>query len=433
MDESTALQNAEAAVASLYHLRDHYLEKHGIEKAKDKASDVDNMLKETLNTLDKLQFCIDNKALYFSLRGKALNVTTKYDTQAVDFLSKAVKLDPSLTEAWNNLGECYWKSKDIDAAKNCFTQALTKKREKVTLRNLSMVLRQLGKESTEILENVKESVKIAKEAVSLDVTDGKSWFVLGNAFLSLFFLGGQSPSVLKQSMAAYTRAENDIVEANNPDLHFNRSMAYSYQEEYKMALDGFGKAAILDPSWNDPQEEQRKLEVYLRNMKDYIEEKGKLKPKKLQNMVRALKPSDAGPYGGKEYTSPSGTVMPIDQVNLKDLKPELNAGKVVVGKLAAVVPFVNPVPYPFILVDQNYDSIAVTVFNLRAGKGFIAGDSIAIPEPYIQETNVTLKNGEAIKFRSIRVDNPVVMVVNKRKIGAEKLSLSVLSVTNKSE
>ena len=73
-------------------------------------------------------------------------------------------------------------------------------------------------------------------------------------------------------------------------------------------------------------------------------QQGKLKPKKLQNMVRALKPSDAGPYGGKEYTSPSGTVMPIDQVNLKDLKPELNAGKVVVGKLAAVVPFVNPVP-----------------------------------------------------------------------------------------
>ena len=30
-------------------------------------------------------------------------------------------------------------------------------------------------DSTEILENVKESVKIAKEAVSLDVTDGRSW------------------------------------------------------------------------------------------------------------------------------------------------------------------------------------------------------------------------------------------------------------------
>ena len=73
-----------------------------------------------------LTVCIENKALHFSLRGKALNVTSQYDTQAVDFLSKAVKLDPTLTEAWNNLGECYWKNKDIDAAKNCFTQALLK-------------------------------------------------------------------------------------------------------------------------------------------------------------------------------------------------------------------------------------------------------------------------------------------------------------------
>ena len=61
-------------------------------------------------------------------------------------------------------------------------------------------------------------------------------------------------------------------------------------------------------------------------------------------MVRSLKPSDAGPYGGKEYTSPSGAVTPIEQVNIADLKSELNVGKVIVGKVAAVIPFENPVP-----------------------------------------------------------------------------------------
>ena len=40
---------------SLYRYRDHYFETRGVESAKDKASDVDNMLKETLKTLDKLQ------------------------------------------------------------------------------------------------------------------------------------------------------------------------------------------------------------------------------------------------------------------------------------------------------------------------------------------------------------------------------------------
>ncbi len=58
-----------------------------------------------------------------------MNITADYDAKAVDFLSKAVKLDPSLTEAWNDLGECYWKNKDMDAAKNCFTCALAKVRQ----------------------------------------------------------------------------------------------------------------------------------------------------------------------------------------------------------------------------------------------------------------------------------------------------------------
>ena len=69
-----------------------------------------------------------------------------------------------------------------------------------------------------------------------------------------------------------------------------------------------------------------------------------MKPKKLQNIVRALKPTDAGPYGGKEYTSPNGTTVQIEQVNLNDLKNEANSGKIIVGKVAAVIPFENPVP-----------------------------------------------------------------------------------------
>ena len=58
------------------------------------------------------------------LRGKALNVLPSFDNTAQEALSKAVKLDPSLVEAWTNLGECYWKNGDVEAAKNCFTASL---------------------------------------------------------------------------------------------------------------------------------------------------------------------------------------------------------------------------------------------------------------------------------------------------------------------
>lgn len=34
-----------------------------------------------------------------------------------------VKLDPSRIDAWNSLGNCFWKKKDLTAAMNCFTGA----------------------------------------------------------------------------------------------------------------------------------------------------------------------------------------------------------------------------------------------------------------------------------------------------------------------
>ena len=58
------------------------------------------------------------------LRGKALNVMPSYDKTAEDCLSKAVKLDPKLHEAWIYLGECYWKNGNIESARNCFVGAL---------------------------------------------------------------------------------------------------------------------------------------------------------------------------------------------------------------------------------------------------------------------------------------------------------------------
>ena len=46
---------------------------------------------------------------------------------------------------------------------------------KVALRNLSMVLRQLGGDAVERAKFMHESVKKAKEALQQDVKDGTSW------------------------------------------------------------------------------------------------------------------------------------------------------------------------------------------------------------------------------------------------------------------
>ena len=79
-----------------------------------------------------LLFCIllftdqfKNKAEFLMLKGKALNVLPDYNPTAQELLSKAVKLDPNLVEAWVQLGEVYWKNGDMEAAKNCFVGALS--------------------------------------------------------------------------------------------------------------------------------------------------------------------------------------------------------------------------------------------------------------------------------------------------------------------
>ena len=45
--------------------------------------------------------------------------------EAEQLLSRAVKLEPNLVDAWIELGECYWKRGDVNTAKTCFEGALS--------------------------------------------------------------------------------------------------------------------------------------------------------------------------------------------------------------------------------------------------------------------------------------------------------------------
>jgi len=72
-----------------------------------------------------------------------------------------------------------------------------------------MILRQEEVASAEQrLENIKQGVAYAKEAVQLDTNDGISWTVLGTAYLSSFFSLSQNPHTLKLCMSAYQQAVN---------------------------------------------------------------------------------------------------------------------------------------------------------------------------------------------------------------------------------
>ena len=59
------------------------------------------------------------------LKGRTLNVVPDHSPEAEQLLSKAVKLEPNLVDAWIELGECYWKRGDVETAKTCFEGALS--------------------------------------------------------------------------------------------------------------------------------------------------------------------------------------------------------------------------------------------------------------------------------------------------------------------
>lgn len=140
----------------LYTFRDCYFETHHVEEAGKKQSDVAQEMERTLTKLEELEggccrtsqtngWCLrcrtsfrrllpvwlhlpserfKHKAEFLLQKGRCLNVTPDFSAVAEECLSRAVKLEPGLVEAWNTLGEQYWKKGDLTGAKNCFTGAL---------------------------------------------------------------------------------------------------------------------------------------------------------------------------------------------------------------------------------------------------------------------------------------------------------------------
>jgi len=95
-------------------------------------------------------------------------------------------------------------------------------------------------------------------------------------------------------------------------------------------------------------------------------------------------------------------------------------------------------------IASNGDCAALTIYNLAGGHGVIIGNTVAIPEPWLEsvefkiDLNDHLKkqnlNGETgllnlykkslyeFNFMSIRVENPTILVVNGKKWTKDKIS-----------
>ncbi|XP_004609577.2 tetratricopeptide repeat protein 5 [Sorex araneus] len=423
------LQKLQELVDHLYSFRDCYFESHSIEDAGKKQQDVREEMDRTLQQMQEVVGSAQGKAQVLMLTGKALNVTPDYSPKAEELLSKAVKLEPELVEAWNQLGEVYWKKGDVAAAHTCFSGALTHCKNKVSHQNLSMVLRQLRTDSgDEHSRHVMDSVQQAKLAVQMDIHDGRSWYILGNAYLSLYFSTGQNPKISQQALSAYAQAEKvDRTASSNPDLHLNRATLHKYEENYGEALEGFSRAAVLDPAWPEPRQREQQLLEFLNRLTSLLESKGKVKTKKLQSMLGSLRSAHLGPCGDGRYQAASGQKVTLELKPLSALQPGVNSGAVVLGKVVFSLTTEEKVPFTFGLVDSDGPCYAVMVYNVVQSWGVLIGDSVAIPEPSLRLHRIQHK-GKDYTFSSVRVETPLLLVVNgKPQVSSSQAAATVAS------
>uniref|UniRef100_G3MP62 Tetratricopeptide repeat protein 5 OB fold domain-containing protein n=1 Tax=Amblyomma maculatum TaxID=34609 RepID=G3MP62_AMBMU len=417
--DSFCLQSVKEAVDELYTFRDNYYMKNPSASEKQRIEDVEKKLTKVLHDLDVhggVSEKID-RAMLQMLKGKALNVREDYDSEAHEALSKAVKFNPKLVEAWNELGECYWKQGHITKARNCFEGVLKVTKDKVSLRNMSMVLRQVGETEEERLQNIIESVKKAKEALELDIVDGKSWSVLGNAYMTVYFSSAQNIKSLRLALAAYSKALEDPRMQCCSDLFQNWAVALQYEEDYQCALEQLDRACCLEPYWTQPREKAQNLIAHLQRVANAISNKGNLKPRRVKALISGFK------------AQPMANLAPA---KLRDLSPGRNSNHVLSVKVACSVVSQERFPFTICVLDEDAACFAVNVYNMADGRGFITGDSVSIPRPNLRHIKVNHQGCE-LSFPSIRVDSPLDLFVNGKTLGYESQAPLQLKVATKKD
>eukprot|EP00049_Salpingoeca_infusionum_P002009 m.52838 g.52838 ORF g.52838 m.52838 type:complete len:416 (+) comp11339_c0_seq3:511-1758(+) len=346
------------------------------------------------------------------LKGRLLSLSDQYDPECERCLARAVKLDRDNLAAWNLLGECFWKKGDLTEAEKCFehVQLASQYKDVDSLHHLSMLLRQKRvKGKSEQLEAVRTSIDKAKEAIKLDISNGHSWFVLGNAYLTLFFGFTQDQAHLQQALKAYKRACADAKEeASNPDLHYNCSTIYNFLQDYSDAIQCLERTLELEPDNTSAGDLLESILKQLAAVQRAIS--SKIKPKKLQTYVKAI-----------ESKGSASTL-------LAHLIEGDNSDKSISLYIFAVLTD-DPMTQVFAAVDAAGETCRVTVSNM-VDNGVRLNDTVSIGGP-VKRSVLMRHGGTTYAFTSLRVTDPRTITRNGARLGDDAVLLSQLSVESR--
>ena len=279
-----------------------------------------------------------------------------------------------------------WKKKTtIDLAINYYKKALElDPKNKTALRSLSMIIRTKETQSLEEKQKIaQESLDFAKKAITLDMSDGFSWYIYGNAFFYKAFIDKTQYKDLRLALSAYNKAQDKVSKYKNPDLFYNRGVVHAYLEDYQNAFNDFNEAHKIDETLGSDKLCKAILEIVKSTSKS-IKNMCGLKPKKLAQILTTI------PHKLKDDVK-------YELMKGNEFIEGINKGKLITGKIIAHVQSSFDVPISFVCVDYSSNFFCLSVYNISTE--FVNNinymtSTFVVLEPEVKKIKMTIKEGE---------------------------------------
>uniref|UniRef100_A0A8R1DP98 Tetratricopeptide repeat protein 5 OB fold domain-containing protein n=1 Tax=Caenorhabditis japonica TaxID=281687 RepID=A0A8R1DP98_CAEJA len=363
----------------LKHFKQTYHKNHP-ESTKDEETraiiaKIEEYIKDVLPTIITTRsYDINQKALLLLEAGKLYNIVDDYQEIAETFLSKSVKMNPKSADGWHELGKCVMKRQDVEFAQSCFRIALGIERSAEILTSLAISVRLAALKVPEPGQTDlrTQAMDLLIEARRLDNSYGPAHCAFATGLFYCFFDAPKAElHFLDKVIENYQKAVECELSRTDPQVYINMATCLRFMEKYEEALSNIQKAVEYDS-----RNELKTLEMlnscsnYLLKFSEAIQKKGKVKAKRLAEMVQSLQKQQA------------------DDFHLK-----------IIGTVAHD----EPIPVALVGVDSAGEVYGITIYNCLPDFGFVIGDTISVPSPVFRQIeNFQVPSDPPVTIESIR-------------------------------
>jgi len=215
---------------------------------------------------------------------------------------------------------------------------------------------------------------------------------------------------LNLAIKAYTQTER-LQKEPNPDLYYNRATIFEYLERYNECVRDYVKAHQIDPNLHADYKAERVVNFVIQ-ASNMIQSKGKLKQKKITEMVKSVPTSLVGAvsFPSKEEQKEKIT---YNVVSFGDLEPGENKPVILSAKIVSHLQKEQDVPMSFLAVDFKYVFSVISLYqtNKALAENVKPGDAVLIKSPNMIYTSLEYK-GKLYTFQTIKVTEIGSILIN---------------------